>query len=153
MCRWSHSTGRVVHILRGTFLGWIRNMWYLQFCNPLPLSTLQAPHRATHYNGLIKAPPHTCSCVYLGLALALSAPLSDELIRDGGPQSHTTAEVSFFLMTTMSLDVPNQLWDIQEHPFAFRVSDMSTVQPFQLWLCSAWHYLFVKICCLLNCAY
>lgn len=84
-------------------------MWCLQFCNPLPLRTLQAPHRATHYNGLIKAPLHASSCVYLDLALALGAHLSDELIRDGGHSPTLQLKYAFFLMTTMSLHVLNQL--------------------------------------------
>ncbi len=46
-------------------------------CSPV----LRAPHSVQH-NGLIKASLHACSSVYLGLTLALTAPLSDELIRD-----------------------------------------------------------------------
>lgn len=57
-----------------------------------PLPELQAPHSVQH-NGFIKAPLHACSPVYLGLAWALTAPLSDELIRDEGPQAHTTCHL------------------------------------------------------------
>jgi len=50
------------------------------FC--LPSLYLQAPHSVLK-NVLMKAPLHACSSIYLGLALALTAPLSDELIREG----------------------------------------------------------------------
>lgn len=77
-----------------------------------PLPVLQAPHTVQH-NGFIKAPLHACSSVYLCPALALTAHLSDEPIRDGvhrpalrvtshddtEPQGHSTGVPVFHLST------------------------------------------------------
>lgn len=52
--------------------------------------------------GSLRAPLHACSSVYLDLALALTAPPSDELIRDGGhrPSLHGILKLQCVLALT-----------------------------------------------------
>lgn len=61
-------------------------------CCPPPIPVFQAPQSVRH-NGLIKTSLSACSSVYPGPALALTALLSDELIRDWSPQAFTTCHL------------------------------------------------------------